>query len=166
MLTTSSAEKSSRSTSRRRGERIGTTGLPLSLNSACAHVKNDQDGTHLLARPRGGVAPTLVHELAQARRPLRAVRSRRARGRRGRSRAWRNPEAPRLPGERSGLGARGSKAIAGLGRTTRGRAHAQGSRRRTLEHTIRFLVGGSLVMPSRASAREACAHCLSVLSDR
>src|SRR5438046_3021721 len=69
--TTSSAEKSSRSTSLSRGERIGATGLPCSLNSGlCPLEERPQDGAHFLACPRRSVAPALVDELAQALRPL------------------------------------------------------------------------------------------------
>jgi hypothetical protein len=70
--TMSSAEKSSRSTSRSCGERIGTTGLPWSLNSACAHLKKDISTARTFLRVLGaGVAPPFVDELAQACRPLR-----------------------------------------------------------------------------------------------
>src|SRR5919197_6141324 len=70
--TTSSAEKSSRSTSRRRGERMGTTGLPTELELGLRPFEErHQDGAHLLARPRSGLAPALVDELAQARRAIR-----------------------------------------------------------------------------------------------
>ena len=54
---TSSAEKSSRSTSRSRGERIGTTGLPWSLNSAWAHLKNDIRTARTFLRVRGAASP-------------------------------------------------------------------------------------------------------------